>query len=153
MHNFLRNSTVNWPHTANLLVTNQHQQHQQSQLKRAVEAVLSRPGAQRPERARFFRGQMQTIITKALTECQIKPIPSRRCFTVMCECVGFLCRIAAQERACKPGTTHARTHACVRVCMCVCVFVCMHVCELSACVCAIYACMHACVRANVCMCV
>ncbi|KAF5840459.1 hypothetical protein DUNSADRAFT_16693 [Dunaliella salina] len=54
-----------------------------AELKRAIESVLSRPGAQRPERARFFRGQMQTIITKALNECQIKPIPSRRCFTIM----------------------------------------------------------------------
>jgi len=54
-----------------------------AELRRAIESVLSRPGAQRPERARFFRGQMQTIITKALNECQIKPIPSRRCFTIM----------------------------------------------------------------------
>jgi hypothetical protein len=29
--------------------------------------------------------RMQTIISKALTECDIKPVPSRRCFTVMCE--------------------------------------------------------------------
>eukprot|EP00199_Chlamydomonas_sp_CCMP681_P001952 CAMPEP_0119108890 /NCGR_PEP_ID=MMETSP1180-20130426/16009_1 /TAXON_ID=3052 ORGANISM="Chlamydomonas cf sp, Strain CCMP681" /NCGR_SAMPLE_ID=MMETSP1180 /ASSEMBLY_ACC=CAM_ASM_000741 /LENGTH=379 /DNA_ID=CAMNT_0007094565 /DNA_START=8 /DNA_END=1147 /DNA_ORIENTATION=- len=54
-----------------------------AELRRAVEAILARPGAVRPEKARFFRSQMQTIITKALTECGIKPVPSRRCFTVM----------------------------------------------------------------------
>jgi len=53
------------------------------ELKRAIETVLSRPGAQRPEKARFFRSQMQTIITKALTDSGIKAVPSRRCFTVM----------------------------------------------------------------------
>ena len=41
------------------------------------------PGAKKPERARFFRGQMQTIITKAFTDCNIKALPSRRCFTLM----------------------------------------------------------------------
>ena len=30
-----------------------------------------------------FRGQMQTIISKALGEVGIKPLPSRRCFSVM----------------------------------------------------------------------
>ncbi len=59
-----------------------------SQLKRAVERILAQPGAQRPEKARFFRSQMQTIINKALTDCQIKAVPSRRCFTVMCESPG-----------------------------------------------------------------
>ncbi|GIL44701.1 hypothetical protein Vafri_2222 [Volvox africanus] len=54
-----------------------------AELKRAMERILAQPGAQRPEKARFFRSQMQTIITKALTDCQIKAVPSRRCFTVM----------------------------------------------------------------------
>ena len=36
-------------------------------------------------RARFFRGQMSTIITKALTELGVKAVPSRRCFSVMRE--------------------------------------------------------------------
>ncbi len=56
-----------------------------AQLKRAIDRVLARPGAVRPEKARFFRSQMQTIITKALAESDIKAVPSRRCFTVMCE--------------------------------------------------------------------
>lgn len=55
------------------------------QLRKAVDALLSQPGAVRPEKARFFRGQMQTIITKALGECGIKALPSRRCFSIMCE--------------------------------------------------------------------
>lgn len=85
--------------------------HAHAQLKRAIESVLSRPGAQRPEKARFFRGQMQTIITKALTECQIKPIPSRRCFTVMCECGlggrrAALCALRSRAWAAR-GTTSA----------------------------------------------
>ncbi|KAL6760686.1 PsaB RNA binding protein [Haematococcus lacustris] len=54
-----------------------------AELKRAFQAILSVPGAVKPEKARFFRAQMQTIITKAVTECEIKPVPSRRCFTVM----------------------------------------------------------------------
>ncbi|GAX78823.1 hypothetical protein CEUSTIGMA_g6260.t1 [Chlamydomonas eustigma] len=54
-----------------------------AELKRSIEKVLSQPGAVRPEKARFFRGQMQTIISKALNELNIKPVPSRRCFTIM----------------------------------------------------------------------
>lgn len=36
-------------------------------------------------RAPFYlsRGQMQTIISRALTDVGIKPTPSRRCFTLM----------------------------------------------------------------------
>lgn len=47
--------------------------------------MLQRPGAVVPETARFFRGQMQTIITKALGDVGIKPLPSRRCFSIMSE--------------------------------------------------------------------
>ncbi|PNW70022.1 hypothetical protein CHLRE_17g702500v5 [Chlamydomonas reinhardtii] len=54
-----------------------------AELKRTIERILAQAGAERPEKARFFRSQMQTIITKALTDCQIKAVPSRRCFTVM----------------------------------------------------------------------
>ena len=52
------------------------------QLKRALEQVLAQPGAVRPEKVRFFRGQMQTIITRSLNEVDITPVPSRRCFTL-----------------------------------------------------------------------
>ncbi|KAG2450829.1 hypothetical protein HYH02_004663 [Chlamydomonas schloesseri] len=54
-----------------------------AELKRTIERILAQAGAERPEKARFFRSQMQTIITKALTDSQIKAVPSRRCFTVM----------------------------------------------------------------------
>jgi len=53
------------------------------QLKRALEEVLAQQGAVRPEKVRFFRGQMQTIISRALTELGIAPVPSRRCFTLI----------------------------------------------------------------------
>eukprot|EP00955_Chlamydomonas_euryale_P101012 365319-Chlamydomonas_euryale.AAC.10 len=35
------------------------------ELKRAIGKLLAMPGAVKPDKARFFRGQMQTIITKA----------------------------------------------------------------------------------------
>jgi hypothetical protein len=38
-----------------------------------------------PTKVRFFRGQMTTIISRALTELGIKPMPSRRCFSIMSE--------------------------------------------------------------------
>lgn len=53
------------------------------ELKKAIDKLLSQPGAVKPEKARFFRGQMQTIISKALNDMGIKPVPSRRCFTIM----------------------------------------------------------------------
>jgi len=49
-------------------------------LKAALEKIFALPGARRPDKVRFFRGQMQTIITRALDELDIKSIPSRRCF-------------------------------------------------------------------------
>lgn len=48
-----------------------------------VQALLATEGAVKPDKVRFFRGQMQTIITKAVTELDIKAVPSRRCFSVM----------------------------------------------------------------------
>lgn len=53
------------------------------QLRLALAEILEQPGAEKPERCRFFRGQMQTIISRALTELEIKPVPSRRCFALM----------------------------------------------------------------------
>ena len=63
-----------------------------TQLRKTIEKILSQPGAVRPEKTKFFRGQMQTIISKALQECNVKPVPSRRCFTIICRshCRGFL---------------------------------------------------------------
>lgn len=53
------------------------------ELRKALEAVLAQPGAVAPQKVRFFRGQMQTIISKALNDLGIKPLPSRRCFSIM----------------------------------------------------------------------
>ena len=53
------------------------------QLKQALADILSQQGAQTPQRVRFFRGQMQTIISRALTDLDIKPVPSRRCFALI----------------------------------------------------------------------
>ena len=57
------------------------------QLKNAISELIGQPGAQKPERIKFFRGQMQTIISRAVTDLQIKPVPSRRCFTLLSELV------------------------------------------------------------------
>ncbi|KAK9829878.1 hypothetical protein WJX72_008398 [[Myrmecia] bisecta] len=54
-----------------------------TQLRTAIEAILAQQGAVKPEKCRFFRGQMQTIITRALKELDIRPLPSRRCFTLI----------------------------------------------------------------------
>jgi hypothetical protein len=48
--------------------------------------VFSQEGAVLPTKVRFFRGQMTTIISRALSEMGIKPLPSRRCFSIMSEC-------------------------------------------------------------------
>ncbi len=53
------------------------------QLKLALEAILQQPGAVRPDKVRFFRGQMQTIISRALTDLGLTPVPTRRCFTLI----------------------------------------------------------------------
>lgn len=54
-----------------------------SQLKKVLAELISQPGARKPESVKFFRGQMQTIITRALIDLEIKPVPSRRCFTLL----------------------------------------------------------------------
>lgn len=54
-----------------------------TELKKALEAVLMREGAVRPEKVLFFRSQMQTIITRALNELNIQAVPSRRCFALI----------------------------------------------------------------------
>lgn len=52
------------------------------QLRKALEEILAEPGAVCPENIRFFRAQMQTIITRAISDMNITPIPSRRCFAL-----------------------------------------------------------------------
>merc|ERR1719436_2370502 len=52
-------------------------------LKASLEILLEGRRLARPNRCRFFRGQMQTIITRALTDMEIRPLPSRRCLNLM----------------------------------------------------------------------
>jgi hypothetical protein len=53
------------------------------QLRKSLEALFAQPGAVTPTKARFFRGAMATIISRALGDLEIKPLPSRRCFSIM----------------------------------------------------------------------
>ncbi|KAL6129755.1 hypothetical protein ACLB2K_073104 [Fragaria x ananassa] len=52
-------------------------------LKEAIVAISDELGVPLPEKIRYFRSQMQTIITKACTELGIKPIPSKRCLSLL----------------------------------------------------------------------
>ncbi|KAL2939904.1 Protein TAB2-like protein chloroplastic [Bienertia sinuspersici] len=51
-------------------------------LKNAIVSICDELGLPLPEKIRFFRSQLQTIITKACTELGIKPIPSKRCVSL-----------------------------------------------------------------------
>eukprot|EP00887_Chlorella_sp_A99_P007562 scaffold28.g7562.t1 len=53
------------------------------ELRHALEEVLAAPGAERPQKVRFFRGQMQTIISRALGDLGLAAVPSRRCFALL----------------------------------------------------------------------
>ncbi|PRQ54693.1 protein TAB2 homolog, chloroplastic [Rosa rugosa] len=52
-------------------------------LKEAIVAISDELGVPLPEKIRYFRSQMQTIITKACNELGIKPIPSKRCLSLL----------------------------------------------------------------------
>lgn len=52
-------------------------------LKDAMSSICDSLGIPLPEKIRFFRSQMQTIITKACNELGIKPIPSKRCLSLL----------------------------------------------------------------------
>ena len=51
------------------------------ELSKAIQRVLNEQGA-RPKRFKFFRSQMQTIITRACNDVGVPPLPSRRCQTL-----------------------------------------------------------------------
>jgi hypothetical protein len=53
-----------------------------TELKSALQQVLQSRN-ERPEKILFFRNQMQTIITRAVTDLEIEPVPSRRCYALM----------------------------------------------------------------------
>ncbi|CAI9106209.1 OLC1v1005308C1 [Oldenlandia corymbosa var. corymbosa] len=52
-------------------------------LKDALLTLCDELGLPLPDKVRFFRSQMQTIITRACNELGIKPIPSKRCLTLI----------------------------------------------------------------------
>ena len=54
-----------------------------TELKTALKELLAMEGAKKPSKVLFFRAQMQTIISRALTDMEIKAVPSRRCFSLM----------------------------------------------------------------------
>ena len=51
------------------------------ELSKAIDRVIAARGA-KPRRFKFFRSQMQTIITRACNDVGIDPLPSRRCQTL-----------------------------------------------------------------------
>ncbi|XP_043692270.1 protein TAB2 homolog, chloroplastic isoform X2 [Telopea speciosissima] len=52
-------------------------------LKDAMVSISDDLGVPLPEKIRFFRSQMQTIITKSCKELGIKPVPSKRCLSLL----------------------------------------------------------------------
>ncbi|EYU29037.1 hypothetical protein ABFS82_14G166700 [Erythranthe guttata] len=52
-------------------------------LKDAIVTICDELGVPLPEKIRFFRSQMQTIITRACNELGVKPIPSKRCLSLV----------------------------------------------------------------------
>ena len=54
-----------------------------TELKAAIKDILAETDAKKPSRVLFFRGQMQTIISRALEDMDIKAVPSRRTFALL----------------------------------------------------------------------
>ncbi|TVU29282.1 hypothetical protein EJB05_20842, partial [Eragrostis curvula] len=52
-------------------------------LRDALASVADELGVPLPDRVRFFRAQMQTIITRACGELGVKAVPSRRCVSLL----------------------------------------------------------------------
>ncbi|KAL8161759.1 hypothetical protein V2J09_013248 [Rumex salicifolius] len=52
-------------------------------LKNAIVSICDELGIPLPEKIRYFRSQMQTIITRACSELGIKTIPSKRCLSLL----------------------------------------------------------------------
>ncbi|KAK1267711.1 hypothetical protein QJS04_geneDACA015601 [Acorus gramineus] len=52
-------------------------------LREAIVSIVDALGVPLPEKIRFFRSQMQTIITRACTELSIQPVPSKRCVSLL----------------------------------------------------------------------
>ncbi|RDX82045.1 Protein TAB2-like, chloroplastic, partial [Mucuna pruriens] len=52
-------------------------------LKDSILAISDQLGVPLPSNIRFFRSQMQTIITNACNDLRIRPIPSKRCVSII----------------------------------------------------------------------
>ncbi|XP_008778393.1 protein TAB2 homolog, chloroplastic [Phoenix dactylifera] len=52
-------------------------------LRDAIASISASLGVPLPQKIRFFRSQMQTIITKACNELGIKAVPSKRCLSLL----------------------------------------------------------------------
>mmetsp|Transcript_27737 Transcript_27737/g.58633 ORF Transcript_27737/g.58633 Transcript_27737/m.58633 type:complete len:375 (-) Transcript_27737:47-1171(-) len=52
-------------------------------LKERLEQVIEAQGGKKPRKVLYFRTQLQTIVTRALDELQIKGVASKRCFSIM----------------------------------------------------------------------
>lgn len=52
-------------------------------LKDAIESVCDELDVPLPDKIRFFRSQMQTIISKACKELAVKPVASKRCLSLL----------------------------------------------------------------------
>lgn len=52
-------------------------------LRDAIASISDALDLPLPDKIRFFRSQMQTIITKACNELGIKPVPSKRCISLL----------------------------------------------------------------------
>lgn len=54
-----------------------------SNLRKALENFIKTNAFARPREVKYFRSQMQTVISRALRDMEIKAVPSRRCFGLM----------------------------------------------------------------------
>ena len=52
-------------------------------LRETLERIVEAQGGKKPRKVLYFRTQLQTIVTRALNEMQIKAVASKRCFSLM----------------------------------------------------------------------
>eukprot|EP00976_Prorocentrum_cordatum_P103401 1193449-Prorocentrum_minimum.AAC.7 len=81
-----------------------------SQLRNAIERILAMDGVNPPQKIRFFRAQMQTIITKATAEFPFKTIASRRCITLMKACLSASSTVTVVQTSERVGSVRTVVH-------------------------------------------
>lgn len=79
------------------------------QLKEALSGLLQQADAEAPKQCRFFRGQMQTIISRSLQDLDIAPVPSRRCFALISK--PNPCSVACQHTCLALHLMRAASHS------------------------------------------